>query len=287
MSGWMRGLAVAMLVATVGVARADEVRVFPLSGAPEPRTGTTLTKALSDAIHAEVANVPLEDAAGLLECAPKNDDCLVSVAKSLKADRLVFGTIEARDDGTLRITLTRFDVDGKQRERRTFEVSGRAADELGDSLVAAAGPMFGLARQEPIVIDEDDHPPPPPETPRVGGKLSLPTYVIGGAGLAAIGAGVGFLLSAQSLRSTIDSAPTATVEDLQHLKQLEDTGVLRTRIGNVLVIAGGVALAYGVVRGVMEKRSSESASPPRRPGALTIHPVPIAGGAAVVMTVHR
>ncbi len=278
-------LAIAMLIAATGVARADAVRVFPLSGAPEQLTGAKLTTTLSDAIHAKVANVPLEDAAGLLECLPKNDACLVSVAKSLQADRLVFGTIEpGDDDNALRVTLTRFDVAGNKREQHTFEISGDTPDELGDNLVAAAGPMFGLARQDPIVIEEDDH-PPPPETPGAhegGGKISTATYVIGGAGLAAVGAGVGFLLSAQSLRTTIDNAPTATVQDLQHLKELEDAGVLRTRIGDVLVVAGGVALAYGVVRGVMEKRSSES-----RPGSLSIQPVPIDGGAAIVVTVLR
>ena len=62
----MRLVALA-LVLIGGIAHAEKTRVFPLAGTPDSVMQNKLTRALADSIKADVANVPLEDAAGLLE----------------------------------------------------------------------------------------------------------------------------------------------------------------------------------------------------------------------------
>jgi len=271
-------IGLAVVVATVHAAEADKVRVFPLAGMPDPGVNGKLTKALADSIDAEVANVPIEDAAGLLECDPESSACLTAVAKSVSADRLVFGTITIVEDDKLKVTLTRFNPAGPDRQQRTFVIRGEGADELATDLVRASGPLFGRQDKPPDIVDDkgDDTPDLGPK--RRPGKVSVATWAIAGGGIAAIGGGVAFLLSAQNLRAAVDNAPRNTPDDFAKLRALEDKGVLRTRIGDVLVVAGGIAVAVAVVRGVLEHRSTE---------ATVVQPVPIDGGAAIVLTVTR
>ena len=75
---------------------------------------------------------------------------------------------------------------------------------------------------------------------------------------------------------------TASSEDIQRLRALEDRGAQRTLIGNVLLIGGGVALAAGVVRAVLQRKSTTTVAP-----EPMVQPVPTEGGAVIVLTVIR
>ncbi len=281
-------LVVLALLLAGGVAHADKVktRVFPLSGAPDSGVQTKMTRALADSIGADVANVPLEDAAGLLECDPESSTCLGAVAKSVAAERLVFGVIVVESKSKLKVTLTRFDPAGPDRQQRTFEIRGKDGDELATELVRVSGPLFGKPEGNKRIVPDDqpdkpdgpDKPDPTPETPTKGGKVSAATWAIGGGGAIAVAAGVGFLLSAQSIKKQVDQAPMNTVEDFEALQKLEDRGVLRTRIGDVLVIAGAAGLAVAIVRGIKERRKEPS---------TVVTPTPIDGGAAIVLRFTR
>jgi hypothetical protein len=284
--------AVAMLGAGPAFAE-PKTHVFPLSGSGLPdnlaMAPSKITKALAASINATVAKVPIEDAAGLLECDPESTTCLTSVAKSVNnAERLVFGTV-TYEGGKVKVTLTRFEPK-PDRQQRTFELAGKTADALASELVKVSGTLFGKGDDVQITPDPDPRPDPKPDpnpkpTP-VPGKVTTSTWGIIGGGAIATAAGVVMLVSAQSIKRDVQNAPNETLDDLRRLKALEDRGVQRTRIGDALVIAGGVAMAAGIVRAVIQRRSSEA--PQAQPvDPLSLTPVPIEGGAAVVLTVTR
>lgn len=280
---------VCALVAISSPASADKrAQVFPLSGAGLPDKLATapakLTKAVATSINAVVASVPIEDAAGLLECDPENSTCLAAVAKSLGVERLVFGTISAQADGKLKVTLTRFDV-GPDRQQQTFELAGGTADQLATELVKASSSLFGG-----VTIEEDPNPDPKPgpglDKPvadkGVPGKITTGTWALVGGGAVLAASGLVMLVSAQSIKRDVQNAPTDSLDDIRRLRALEDKGVQRTLIGNVLVIGGGVALAAGVVRAIIQRKSTTAVV-----DDPIVQPVPTEGGAVIMLTVTR
>lgn len=117
----------------------------------------------------------------------------------------------------------------------------------------------------------------------VPGKLTTGTWAMVGGGAVIAAAGVVMLVSAQSIKRDVQNAPTGTLAEIQRLRALEDKGAQRTLIGNVLLIGGGVALAAGVVRAVIQRKSATTVTPE----APIVQPVPIEGGAMIMLTVIR
>lgn len=261
-----------------------KAQVFPLASTDLPAAlapvPAGLTKALAASINATVANVPIEDAAGLMECDPEAAACLAAVSKSVGAERLVFGTISFVSENTLKVTLTRFDP-GPDRQQLTFEITGATPDALGKELVRLARPLFGKpAPKQPQPVP--DPPPTPPAPVETSGKVSSSTWALVGGGVAIAATGVGLLISARSIRDQVDAAPRDTASDFERLTALEDKGRLRTNIGNALAIGGGVVFVIGVVRAVIQKKSSTTETRSAR-----LQPIPIEGGAAIVLVVTR
>ncbi len=279
---------VLVIVATPVAADTKKTQVFPLasSGLPDKLAGapTKLTTALATAIKGTVASVPIEDVAGLLECDPEGSTCLASVAKSLNAERLVFGTITYHVGGKVKVTLTRFDV-GPDRKQQTFELSGGNADQLASELVKSSVTLFGGEVEEPNgpTGPGPEIDPPPTEPKTMPGKITTSTWAMVGGGAVFAAGGIVMLVSAQSIKRDVQNAPTDTIEDIQRLRALEDRGAQRTLIGNVLLIGGGAALAAGVVRAIIQRKSST----PAAPEAPLVQPVPTEGGAVIVLTVIR
>ncbi len=283
------GSAALVLAFTTTAAAEAPVMVFPLSAGKLPaalgKAPAKLTAALAKSIDGEVANVPIEDAAGLLDCDPEATSCLEAVSKSVKAKRIVFGSIRAGEDGAVKVTVTRFDP-GPDRQQRTFDLVSTTADSMAEELARVAAPLFG--KRATVVSDKPDPDPiekpedpihvDRPSTPH--GSIGSTTWGIVGGGVAVTGIGVGFLLSASGLADQVRAFPEPkTPTDFTRLNALEDKGQTRQRIGIVLTAVGGVGLAYGIYRAITERsaRSSEST-------ALRITPVPLDGGAALVLT---
>lgn len=279
------GVCLACAVASApAAADSKSAQVFPLtaSGLPDQlsQAPAKLTKALASAIGGQVASVPIEDAAGLLECDPESSTCLAEVASSLSAERVVFGAI-SYDQGKVKVTLTRFDV-GPDRQQQTFVLSGTTVDALAKELVRSSAPLFG--NEAPEIIEDPGPGDPQPETPdpvttTVPGTITTSTWALIGGGAVLAASGVVLLVSAQSIKRDVENAPNETLEDIQRLRALENVGVQRTIIGNVLLIGGGVALAAGIVRAIIQRKAVTE--PP------LVQPAPVEGGAVLVFTVIR
>ena len=280
----MRVLVAGVLLALTASASADSITMFPLTAGTLPtslaKAPAKLTEALAKSIDAEVASVAIEDAAGLLGCDPEATPCIEAVSKSVKAKRIVFGSITADEDGAVKVTLTRFDP-GPDRQQRTFELSSSTADALADELVRVSGPLFGreaTAIEDKPVDPPKDDPPKDPDEPH--GKISPATWGIMGGGAVVTGLGVVFLVQASSIADDVRAAPKNTFQEIQNLRALEDKGQTRQRLGIALTAVGVVGLGYGIYRAISERKapaSSESTS-------MHLTPVPIEGGAALVLT---
>ncbi|CAN5687817.1 hypothetical protein BH11MYX3_BH11MYX3_29720 [soil metagenome] len=284
-----RAIAVAFVIACTATAAAETpVMVFPLSAGKLPaalgKAPAKLTTALARSIDAQVANVPIEDAAGLLDCDPEATSCLEAVSKSVKAKRIVFGSMRTDEDGVVKVTVTRFDP-GPDRQQRTFDLVSTTADSMAEELARVAAPLFGTRAtavsekpEDPIAKPEDPIHVDEPSAPH--GTISSTTWGIVGGGVLVTGVGVGFLLSASGIADQVRAFPEPkTPTDFSRLNALEDKGQTRQRIGIVLTAVGGVGLAYGVYRLVTERSAR-----PTESTAMRITPVPLDDGAALVLT---
>jgi hypothetical protein len=279
----VRVLVAGALLAMTASAAADSITMFPLSSGTLPtslaKAPAKMTEALAKSIDAEVANVAIEDAAGLLGCDPEATSCIEAVSKSVKAKRIVFGSVTADEDGAVKITLTRFDP-GPDRQQRTFELSSSTADGLAEELVRVSAPLFG---KDAPIEDRPVDPPkdePPKDIDGPHGKISGVTWGIMAGGAAVTGLGVVFLVQSNSIADDVRAAPRNTFQEIQNLRALEDKGQTRQRLGIALTAVGAVGLGYGIYRAITERKAPATAEST----SMRLTPVPIEGGAALVFT---
>jgi hypothetical protein len=102
---------------------------------------------------------------------------------------------------------------------------------------------------------------------------------VGGGGVVVAGVGGVLLLVAESKESDLDGLPTATVADLDALKDKEDSGKAFNRAGNALFVVGAAAAITG---GVFIYLSGREYVDEERPVVIT--PVPMRGGGGVALT---
>lgn len=281
-----------ILLATTASARAGRaITVFPLSAGRLPaalaKAPQKMTDALAKLVDAEVANVQIEDAAGLLECDPEATPCLEAVSRSVKAKRIVFGSITTDDEGAVKVTVTRFDP-GPDRQQRTFTLVSTTADGMAEELARVAAPLFGKPRvdvdepqpdRDPQRSVDPDRPDDPPKADAPHGSIGGATWGIIGGGGAVTGLGVLFLVQASGIADEVRAAKHDTPDDFAKLTALEDKGSTRQKLGIALTAVGGVALVYGIYRAISERKAPASET-----SALRITPVPLEDGAALVLT---
>ena len=292
--------AVLVIAIAASSAWAEATHVFPLTAPdlPRERRGTPerLTKAVADAMDAELSSVPIEDAAGLLDCDVEATSCLESVSRKVGGKQLVFGTIAIAKGNRLRVTLTRFRPEGPDRQQQTYELTGEG-ESLPEELVRKARPLIGgTAMTDPRARDRDGDtgggledgagdgdgdgdPVPPIETPeQPAGTVSNGTWLMLGGGAVAIAAGVGFRLSASGIADEVAMAPRNTPEDFARLTALEDKGQFRLYVGTGLMVAGGALVIASAVRAYVQKQ------PPTADADGELSVVPLRGGAAFTLT---
>ena len=291
------GLAVAAAAALAVVAplaaRADTL-VFPVEGA-DATTNTRLTRALlagADSEKPRLADTPLGEAASLLECSASDRDCLDSMAQAMEAEALLSASLR-RSGQTLAAHIT-FHRRGQAPLTRDVELPSdpeAAAPVLERQVRALIG---GESAAEPAAAPAPVAAPagggeevslgatPAEDTRRFAlGRVRPWSWAIAGGGLVLIGVGAAFAIKAGGLETDVEDAPRETVADLEHLKELEDQGESATTMSNVFFIAGGVAALAGTTL-ILWQGLTPSAE--ERGRALSLSPVPLSGGAALVLS---
>ncbi len=298
--------AVAVAVATVTapasrVLADDEqsVLIVPLAGQPEgeladapARLTIALEKAVANAgLDGVLAQVSRDELAAVAGCAKQSLDCFLQVADTLGATSVVVGEIGPRDGGGLEITLS-VGTKGGEPRTATFAAIGAdlAAVEADFETKATAFLSGKQISADPVPdrtpdpirdpIPDPIGPPPATDSGFSLGRVRGYSWGVAGGGLAIATAGIVFLGIADGKQSDVDGHPTDTVEDLEALADLEDEGKRYNRLGNALLVVGGIATAVGLVLVIKQGRDA----PEQRQPGVSITPVPLRGGAGVVVT---
>ena len=262
-----RSILVLALCVAASAARADTV--FPLGGSHP--AAKALTRRLAKTIRAEVATRTIEDTATALACDLDDDGCLDSIKATLRADRIVYGTVAARKSEP-GVVVRLMWVDDRGALEHVLVLDGDTTDALAEQLADKAKAIAGKLRRygkfaQPAakvkLFEADDdggdvaasdrepaaprRTPKSPRAPKLAMRSNTAAYALIGGGAAVMLVGAGVLVSAHSIATQVAQAPTATYDDFQHLLALETTGRARATAGGVLAVGGGAAAIAGGV----------------------------------------
>src|SRR6185503_3328539 len=84
-----------------------------------------------------------------------------------------------------------------------------------------------------------------PEASFSASRVKPWAWAVAGSGVGLVAVGSLLLIASQSKQGEVDDAPTDTVDDLEHLADLEASGRRDARWGNLCVVVGGVAALAG------------------------------------------
>lgn len=220
-----------------------------------------LTRVMAEAIREsgrEVSEANSEDVLTLAGCGEPSDDCLRQALGTLEADAAVTGEVRAADGGVA-VELRAITASDPPRTR-TVQLRGAATADLAGQF---RGEAVAFWRDEQSPAEAAAAAPPEPPTPPPGADLSGgaddtgPSFsasrvqpyawAIAGTGAGLMVVGSILLLAADGKQDEVDEAPTDTVEQLEHLHDLEESGRSYARWGNVSLVLGGVAAIAGGV----------------------------------------
>lgn len=239
-------------------ARAEQpVLVLQFSGEPAD-SAAALSKSMAEAVRAsgsEVNEAVREDVLTLAGCAEPSDDCLRQALGMLEVREAITGDVHPAGGG-VSVELRAISPEGEPRTR-TVELHGASADEQAREFAPEAEAFW---KNEPSPAEAAVSQPAQPAP--AGADLSKQGdagegagfsasrvkpwawgVAGGGAGLVAIGSVL--LVASQNKQGEVDDAPTDSVEDLEHLADLEASGRRYARWGNLCVLTGAAAIVAG------------------------------------------
>jgi hypothetical protein len=217
--------------------------------------------------QAVAGELNFSDAATAVGCKPETALCKDEVLGMLSVDEIVITTVAPKPGG-LEVTVRRFAKGGATRDATAVVATGAPPDRLdaiaplfggsppapppaGPAIATADRPASARPDREPVVPAPSSitHEPAPPliATPadHTGAQQDVPSTgrrrleiagMAGGATMVSLG--LLFWAAASGVQNDINSAPTATRQDLQHLKDLESKGDGYAGLGNLLVVTG-------------------------------------------------
>ncbi|HET9622717.1 MAG TPA: hypothetical protein VFP84_15195 [Kofleriaceae bacterium] len=255
-------LAATLAAATPALADSHKLLVLQSEGRTDAATRTKIDAAVfklaaASEPQAAAGGLNFSDAATAVGCKPDTALCKDEVLGMLSVDEIVITTIAARPGG-LEITVRRVSKGGASRDASMVLPAGASPDKLD-----GIAPLFGgpppaskpaITTDRPAGTEAPVVPPPtaveaPPPSPieQPAAQPAEPSdatthrrlEIAGMAGGGAL-AVIGLLLwsAASSTQNDIDNAPTATRQDLMHLRDLESKGDTYATLGNLFVISG-------------------------------------------------
>lgn len=248
---------VGLVAATATTALADErtivVAEVASTGADDTAVFQAAARGVKRAIpDAAIADASLADSAFIVGCDPGADACRDDVAAQLGYQRLVIVSRRGAD-----VTVGVRAPSG--RDKRRFSVAQTDKPALS-ALEADVAAMLG---------------PKSPGASTARGRTPRGALYLGAGGVVVVVAGLTMWGLAASTQGDIDDAPTGSVDELRHLRDLEDRGQAYATAGNVLVAVGATA---AVVAGAWIWRRRSEGEP-----AVHVSPAVTPGGAAVVL----
>lgn len=252
------GLSLVIASSWAGTALADDRTIVVAETASAGAEDAAVFKAAARGVKraipdAAIADASLADSAFILGCDPGANACRDDVAAQLGYERLV---IVSRRGAEVTVAV-RARRDGDQRRFSLAQTDKPTLAILESDIAAMLKPKAAGASSS------------------AHGRTPRGALYLGAGGLLAIAVGATMWGLAASTQGDIDDAPTGTLDELRHLRDLEDRGEAYATAGNVLV---GVGAAVVVVAGAWIWRRRSERSP-----AVQVAPAVTPGGAALVM----
>lgn len=290
-------LAAAALLATValpGAARADKpVLVLQFGGEPAG-SAAALSKAMAEAVRgagAEVNEGAREDVLTLAGCAEPSDDCLRQALGILEVREAVTGEVHPVAGGVA-VELRAVSPAGEARTR-TVEVPGATAEEQARAFRPEAEAFWNDEPSPGAAAAAAPAPPPGADLSKgsepsgggfSAGRVEPYAWAIAGTGVGLVAVGSLLLLAADGKQGEVDDAPTDTVDDLEELVDLEESGRRYARWGNICLLVGGVAAIAGGYLVFRQGRSAGDEQEAATATRVTVAPSPGDGfGAALLV----
>jgi hypothetical protein len=108
------------------------------------------------------------------------------------------------------------------------------------------------------------------------GSITAGTYLLISGGVMAVAAGIGFEIAGSALKGDLANAKKTTPDDARRIAAIERAARLRTTTGTVLLVAGGLATAGGIVRALLQRRpidATASSSSADSDGTVSLVPI--------------
>lgn len=242
--------------------RPGSLAVFSLQGPAKerpPGLSSRLTRTVAEQARArghevEEVNSLFADTTLLLGCDPQARGCQQKVLRQLDSKHAIFGTVAPADrPHTVVVSLTMITRGGPSTEHR-FTVPAETADQAAGEMIGAIPVLFGESPVAPTPTG--DIGAVSPSDAGSAFRLDNRSWAFVGSGAAVTSVGILFWFAADRTQSSIDEAPTDSVEDLEQLEDRESAARTRANIGNVLVAAGLITASIGIVRAVVQYRRS-------------------------------
>jgi hypothetical protein len=272
---------------TAGTAR---VLVVPIAakGGNLAAAGKQVTKALAAAATNSGASVETSAASraqvtDLSDCKNEAPACMQEMLDAVSADIIILGNLVATEGGLI-LTVKQV-TRGEPDKVDTHVLKGADSPELEGQIDAIAANTFNTEVAKPIVKIVKDVPPPISEKPPGASSFELSrvntaawAVTGGGAGLVVVGAIM--LAVASGKQGDVDDAPDETLDDINKLRDMEDSAKRFELFGNSFLIAGAVTTAAGITWAVLQARRGG----PAESSQVVLAPSPTDGGAMVNLT---
>jgi len=162
--------------------------------------------------------------------------------------------------------------------RRRKPPKTQAGDEPADPLEEGPRRPAKSAARDGDGPTSDAATDAPIDAPAPGrrGRITLGTYLLITGGAMALVVGTGFAVAGSELSDDAANARKTTPDDTRRIAAIERAARIRNTTGGILFLSGGVAVAGGVVRALLQRRPVDDGR------AVSI--VPVDGGAAIVLS---
>jgi hypothetical protein len=230
----------------------------PRTSVLQTTAGETVRAGLGDAVGrlirsraesldvVEVTGTPglvLSDIQLAVGCVGETEACYASIVEQLEVDALILSTLD-RVGREHVLTLVFFD--GRENDTRRAVHRAGTEEALLDGVDAGLRELFGLpASEEPDPGEGHGEtvtqPPPRRRGPSPVG------YVLGAAGIAALGAGIGLGLASQSREDDYAAVMINAPDDARRANRIFLDAQRLARAANAMFGVGGALVAAGVV----------------------------------------
>lgn len=258
-------------------AQGSSVVVIPVTGEPT-EAGPRVTHLLVEAGNQSgskttAAQADQADVLALAGCDAPSPQCWEQVRVTLNADAVIVGSVEPSTEppgSTVNVTIYR---DGTEPATRSYQLQATEPAGIETEFEPMAKTVF---TGEEVIADDRRPPPPPPETDRGAvrfdpARVKTHSWIIAGAGAGTAIVGGVFLVIASGKQDDVDNAPVETVEDLERLEDLENSGQRYTTLGNAFLIAGTLAaITGGVLIGIQGIHREPVETPPVAVGPMSL-----------------